>query len=125
MSPETPPGNQRAQTTADSVFRIHDEAYAMMIQPDGEEFAETTAEEFELDEPADELIRIAVDKYTAHGYSGINDCLFALLCDVTGLYANRTRTPGVPRLVGLDGEGGILDSVANNIAPERGFAEED
>jgi hypothetical protein len=42
-----------------------------------------------------------------------------MLCDVTGLYANRTRTPGVPRHVGLDGDGGILDSVANNIAPER------
>jgi hypothetical protein len=66
-----------------------------------------------------------VDKYTAQGYEDINDCLFALLCDVTGLYANRTRTPGVPRVIGLDGDGGILDTVADNIAPERRFADDD
>jgi len=94
-----------------------------MPQPDGEELAEATAEEFEVEVPAAELVKFAVDEYTARGYEGINDCLFALLCDVTGLYANRTRTPGVPRLVGLDGDGGILDAVANNIAPERELAE--
>jgi hypothetical protein len=65
----------------------------MMTQPDGEEFAEA-AEEFELEVAESELVRFAVDKYTAKGYEGINDCLFALLCDVTSLYANRTRTPG-------------------------------
>src|ERR1700676_2358118 len=91
MSPETPPRNQSPNTCTDYVFRIDDEASTMMIQPDGEEFAETTAEEVELEVAADERIRLAVDKYTVHGSSGINDCLFALLCDVTGLYANRTR----------------------------------
>lgn len=94
----------------------------MTIQPDGEEFAAATAEEFELETADSELVKFAVDKYTAKGYEGINDCLFALLCDVTGLYANRTRTPGVPRHFGLDW---ILDAIADNIAPERDFVDED
>lgn len=102
----------------------------MIIQPDGEEeFAAAAAEEFELEVPESELVKFAVEAYTAHGYEGINDCLFAMLCDLTGLYANRTRTPGttIPRHVTLiDPEtcdGGILQTVANNIAPERGFAD--
>jgi hypothetical protein len=33
-----------------------------MIQPDGEELAVTTAEEFELEAAADDLVRFAVDK---------------------------------------------------------------
>jgi hypothetical protein len=100
----------------------------MMNQPDGEELAAATAEEFELEVPESELVKFAVDRYTAHGYEGINDCLFAMLCDLAGLYANRTRTPGapVPRHVTLidpeSCDGGILQAVANNIAPERGFA---
>jgi hypothetical protein len=99
-----------------------------MIQPDGEELAEATAEEFELEVPAGDLARFAVDKYTARGYEGIDACVFALLCDVTGLYANRTRTPGYPRHLALidpeSCDGGILQSVANNIAPERSFTDE-
>jgi hypothetical protein len=110
------------------VFRNH-EVSAMTEQPDGEELAAATAEEFELEVPEGELVKFAVDKYTAHGYEGIDDCLFAMLCDLAGLYANRTRTPGtsIPRHITLiDPEtcdGGILQTVANNIAPERGFAD--
>jgi hypothetical protein len=101
----------------------------MTIQPGGEEFTATTAEEFELEAPEGELVKFAVDRYAAHGYEGINDCLFAMLCDLAGLYANRTRTPGtsIPRHVTLidpeSCDGGILQAVANNIAPERGFAD--
>jgi hypothetical protein len=101
----------------------------MTDQSDGDEFAAAAAEEFELEVPEGELVKFAVDKYTPHGYEGIDDCLFVMLCDLAGLYANRTRTPGaqVPRHIALiDPEtcdGGILQAVANNIAPERGFAD--
>lgn len=94
-------------------------------RPGGEEFAETAAEEFEVEAAEGDLVRFAVDHYTRHGHEGINNCLFALLCDVVGLYANRTRTPGYPRHLALidsgSCDGGILQSVANNLAPERGF----
>ena len=56
----------------------------MTIQPGGEDLAAATAEEFELEAPESELVKFAVNHYTAHGYEGINDCLFAMLCDLTG-----------------------------------------
>lgn len=90
-------------------------------QDDGDGFAGITAEEFKLQAAEGDLIKFAVDHYTGH--EGINDCLFALLCDVAGLYANRTHTPGYPRhreLIDPDScDGGILQAVANNLAPER------
>lgn len=64
--------------------------------------------------PGDVIIAFAA-QYEACGYDGTDSQLFSLLVDVATLYTARQHTGGeAPVWFTLDG---ILESVANNIAP--------
>ena len=57
-------------------------------------------------------------RYEAFGYETPDDRLFALLCDVTRLYAAAQRTPGIPR---ADAVYDVLDALAGNLAERDGI----
>lgn len=52
-------------------------------------------------------------RYEAFGYETPGDQLFALLCDVTRLYAAAGRGPGIPA---ADAVYNVLDALAGNLA---------
>jgi hypothetical protein len=63
-------------------------------------------------ELAVEEITAFAARYASFGYGTSEDQMFALLCDVTALYAESQRTPG---LSSADAVEGVLDAVADNL----------
>ena len=57
-------------------------------------------------------------RYEAFGYETCDDRLFALLCDVTRLYAAAQCSPGIPR---ADAVCDVLDALAGNLTERDGI----
>jgi len=63
--------------------------------------------------PPEQIAELAA-RYAAFGYETPTNQLFALLCDVTSLYAADQRTPGSAKADAVDS---VLDAVAGNLTP--------